>query len=389
VFEGRWSVNQRSAPDTVGGRLARLLHNAPSGTFAELEAALLLPNGISLGDVLEDRYHAPLGDLVAAAEILDVPLSVLTGQTPVQNDLLVSTRLGYALEHKIPTTVIEYVGKLSRQAELLDSWLGDMPNNLKGLPLSRDPHFLSAGKISAQRVRDALGLGNDPIGDLVNLVENSGLPVCFRHLPSGVRGLNVLQQSSGGPPRRIVVITADEPWTAQRFTLAHELCHGLYNDQGQVIVDDVDTPDTKPELRAEAFARHLLLPTESIRLELLKSHWRADQPQFVLYLMVSYGISRDATVRALQSDGLIDAEDADHLRQCSVTQLIAESPYEVEWARLSADDGVESGSPLLVQRALKAYEQGFINAQIVADLLDQGLEETKLELARQGWTTDN
>jgi Zn-dependent peptidase ImmA (M78 family) len=366
-----------------------LLHNAPPSTFAELETALLLPDGVSLVDVLEDRYHAPLGDLVAAAEILDVPLSVLTGQTSAQSDLLVSTRLGYALGHKIPITVVEYVGKLSRQAELLDSWLGEMPNKLKGLPLSRDAHFISAGKLSAQRVRDALGLGNDPIGDLVSLVEDSGLPVCFRRLPSGVRGLNVLQQSSGGPPRRVIVIAADEPWTAQRFTLAHELCHGLYDDQGQVIVDDVDTPDTLPELRAEAFARHLLVPTESLRLELLKSQWRASQPEFVLYLMVSYGISRDATVRALQSDGLIDAKDAEDLRGCNVTQLVAQSSYEAKWARLSAEEGVESGSPVLVQRALEAYEQGFVDAQVVADLLDQSLEETKSELTRQGWTTDN
>ena len=65
-----------------------------------------------------------------------------------------------------------------------------------------------------------------------------------------MHGLNV-QDEREGISTRLIIVSSSGPWTLQRYTLAHELGHSLYNDAGQVIVDLVEEPDRLPELRAE------------------------------------------------------------------------------------------------------------------------------------------
>jgi len=129
--------------------------------------------------------------------------------------------------------------------------------------MSTDAFRVRAGQKSAQLVRDGLRLGADPIPDLVDLAERLGFPVAFRALPEDMHGLNVQDQREGIVTRLIIVSTRG-PWTLRRYTLAHELCHALYDDAGRVIVDVVEEPVRLPEVRAESFARHLLLPADAL-----------------------------------------------------------------------------------------------------------------------------
>jgi Zn-dependent peptidase ImmA (M78 family) len=368
------------------GRIKLLLgHSNVSG--AELSRALALPSDVTVDDVLAGDYPLSATDLVAIADLLDVPVTVLTGQVPMDGHLGVSLRLGAVEAADVPSEALQYADKVLGYRVLLDSWLGAVRSPLAGVGMSADSYFMRAGQRSAERVRDALQLDEDPIPDLVALTEALGYPVTFRRLPEGMHGLNIRDEREG-PPTRLIIVSTQDPWTRQRFTLAHELCHALYDDAGQVIVDLVEVPDRLPELRAESFARHLLLPSAALTEDVRSAREEGTSLELLTAcLMVRWGMSKQAVLRALGDDGLAESGETSAVQAYPVHQLMARSGLSEQWQTLSAGQGEPSGSPWLVNRALEAYGNGWVGAHVVADLLGQDLETTERQLIVQGWAT--
>lgn len=374
----------KTLPSSPADRIALLLA-ASDVTEDELAQALGLPAGVSAHTVLAGDHALSPSDLVVAADLLDVPVTVLSGHVPLDRHLGVSLRLGTVEAPDVPAEALRYAEELLRFKGLLDSWLSGLVSPLAGVSMSTHKLAKKAGQVSAQRVRDGLGLGEEPLADLVGLAEKLGFPVAFRPLPSGVCGFNVRDEREGTVTRLIIVSTRD-PWTRQRYTLAHEICHGLYDDDGQVIVDLVDVPDVLPELRAESFARHLLLPASSSRREVTRAHAQGDSWQVLTArLMVRWGISRAAVLRALVDDELAGPAEISAVRDCSVERLMAGAGVLEQWRELSAGQSEPSGSPLLVERGLEAFSRGLVGVSVVAELLGQDVESTREQLVAQGW----
>lgn len=375
----------RESPSSAASRIKRLLASSDL-TKAELASVLDLPSGITIDAVLAGGHELSATDLVAAADVLDVPVTVLTGQLPMDQHLGVSLRLGTIDAPDVPAEALQSAEMHLRYRALLDSWLEPPGNPMGAVSMSTDNFYIGAGRESARRVRDALGLGDSPIPDLVDLVELLDFPVIFQPLPVDMHGLNVRDEREG-IPTRVIVISSCGPWTLQRYTLAHELCHGLYDDPGQVIVDCVDTPEVLPELRAEQFARHLLLPAGALRRE-VRQALHSGKPWHILIpqLMVQWGMSRRAIVRALCDDGLAGADELKPVESYPIADLMARAGLTEEWERLCAGQEEASGSPLLVSRAVEAYGKGWVDLHVVADLLGQDLQTTERELTEKGWT---
>jgi IrrE N-terminal-like domain len=377
-------MTRRTLPSSPADRIALLLARSDASK-EDLARALDLPADVPVDAVLTGDHELSPSDLVAVADVLDVPVTVLSGQVPVDSHLGVSLRLGTVDAPDVPEEALQYADHLLRYRGLLDSWLGMPRGPLAGVDMSA--HWLrkEAGKISAQRVRDGMQLGEEPIPDLVGLVEELGFPVAFRRLPDGMHGLNV-QDAREGTVTRLIIVSTSGPWTLQRYTLAHELCHALYDDAGQVIVDLVDVPDLLPEVRAEVFARHLLLPVRALKRDV--SQARRDGvswPVLTARLMVKWGMSRMAILRALEDDRLASPAEITTVRSRSVDGLMTEAGLTERWRELSAGESEPSGSPWLVSRALEAYRHGWVGAHVVADLLGQDIEATRRELEAQGW----
>lgn len=377
-------MTKQTLPSSPAGRIELLLRHSDVSR-AELARTLDLPREISVDDVLTGTYELSPADLVVVAELLDVPVTVLSGQVPINRHLGVSLRLGAVEAPDVPEGALEYADRLLRYRGLLDSWLGVLRSPLAGVGMSTDRYHIRAGRESAQRVRDGLQLGKEPIADLVGLAESLGFPVAFRALPEGMHGLNV-QDEREGISKRLIIVSTLGPWTLQRYTLAHELGHALYNDAGQVIVDLVEVPDRLPELRAEEFARHLLLPPSALERD-VRSARREGVPWGVLTarLMVRWGMSRKAILRALESDRLASSEETAAVGKRSVNQLMEDAGLTKQWQALSAGQSEPCGSPWLVSRALEAYSHGWVGAHVVADLLNQDVETTRRQLIIQGW----
>ncbi|MFF2058970.1 ImmA/IrrE family metallo-endopeptidase [Rhodococcus qingshengii] len=368
---------ESALPQTPTERIALLVEQSSDEDRAEISRLLGVPLTTPLETALRSSQGISLSDIVSISEIIGVPSSALTGQAPLDRNFAVSLRLGIAERTGAPVESLEFIELILRRINLLDSWLGESTNALRDVPLRRSGYFKGDGETSALRIRDAIGVVDEPLHDLVGLVESCAIPVYFRDLPNDVHGLNVRDERDGITSRVIVVSTRD-PWTRQRFTLAHELCHGLYDDDGQVIVDQINVPETLPELRAEVFARHLLLPTRALKREFkIASRRNLKLPQFVAHIMTSYGISKKATINALASDGLASADQVAHLDQYPVPNLMKDAGLSETWFDMSEGESEGSASPWLVDRALNAYSHGFVGIQVVADVLEEDLETTR------------
>ena len=132
----------------------------------------------------------------------------------------------------------------------------------------------------ARSARNALGLGNEPIGSMRELAENRlGIPVIQARLPKGVAGATVMSVDERGEETRGVVLNTlgeNENVWVRRATLAHEIGHLLYDPDEQLQRVRMDSYDGSQqdaqayepdyvEQRANAFAIALLAPNEAVR----------------------------------------------------------------------------------------------------------------------------
>jgi len=140
---------------------------------------------------------------------------------------------------------------------------------LPGYPAYRHGHYL------AQRTRQALSLGNEPITSMREFCEETlGIPVIQVELGEWVAGVTVEVATN---TRAIVVNISGGNRDAfmRRSTLAHEVGHLLYDPRQQLNrlrvdeYDDLATPahaiEDRVEQRANAFAVELLAPHEAAR----------------------------------------------------------------------------------------------------------------------------
>ncbi|UZJ26902.1 ImmA/IrrE family metallo-endopeptidase (plasmid) [Rhodococcus antarcticus] len=374
---------------TPGARLSALLAVSEL-TAAQLSVGMLLAEAVPVERVLDGTYEPSVSELLGAADVLEVPVAVLTGELPVSGHLGVSLRLGRIRGAEALSGPLAYANRLLDHGALLDSWFGPaaapLRESLSRVMLSRDKFGKAAGMVTADRVRAVLDLGDDgPITDMVAMVESFGIPVASLPLPAGVHGLNVRDLRTGGA-HRVILVSSTDVWAKQRYTLAHELCHALYDDKDQVIVDRAEEPEALPEWRAESFARHLLLPTRSVREAVRRApagprRWQ----QVTASLMARFGVSRDATVIALQEDGGVPSVELDSVRSARVDDLLAAANLVDQWREFCVAEHAESGSPTLVSRAAQAYGNGWVRADLVADLMRGDIETVERELAAAGW----
>lgn len=128
----------------------------------------------------------------------------------------------------------------------------------------------------------------------------------------------------------IICINSTTSYGRQRFTLAHELYHVLYEEGMHRVICDMNINENKSESEKEAdqFAGYLLMPYDAL-LEYKpdKSKWDLEK---VIDAEQFFQISHQAMLHRLVCDNLMSSKLAERYKSVTVSTIAAKLGYDKE-----------------------------------------------------------
>lgn len=173
-------------------------------------------------------------------------------------------------------------------------------------------------EISSEALSLRRQLGEDsysPI-DVFSILGNADdLTVVFYPMSERISGACIRDNGN-----KLIAINSNLTYGRQRFTAAHELYHLFFHEQlnGVLCAKDIDNVKDPQEMEADIFASYFLVPHDSladyIKTRLKKKKLELDVDD-VVRIEQYYGLSRQATLRRLVSNGYLNQEQAAPMRQ--------------------------------------------------------------------------
>lgn len=237
------------------------------------------------------------------------------------------------------------------------------------------------GCAAAARFRQAHNLGVQPLGDLVAVIEQAtGFDVAVLDVGPDEHGLAMRD-----PARQTVFIGVARTRRPmrQRSTLAHELAHVLFDDWGDGDAENWSAR-SPAEVRADAFARHLLVPVDGLR-EFLGSPEVLTESKLSAVVQ-RFLVSPQLAAIALRQAGYIDDATKQEWMTLTTPKLAARYGWIDQYETLQTDSGRTRAPQRLLARAITGYAEGVLGAQAVATLRGITVEAAKQELEDAGVT---
>jgi Zn-dependent peptidase ImmA (M78 family) len=169
----------------------------------------------------------------------------------------------------------------------------------------------------------------------------------------------------------------------QRSTLAHELGHVLFGDWADS--DAGNWSDRDPaEIRADAFARHLLIPVEGLRDFIGQ---RPAVAESALSAVVQrFLVSPQIAAIALHEAGYIDEATKREWMTLRTPRLAARFGWADQYQALQASSDRRRAPQRLLARAIAGYVEGVLPAQAIATLRGISVEALMDEFGEAGVT---
>lgn len=190
-------------------------------------------------------------------------------------------------------------------------------------------------------------------------------------------GLSMCDPASG----RVVIAVATTPHPMrQRSSIAHELGHVLAGDldQAEPLVPGERSP---AEIRADAFARHLLLPLAAIRRRLGADGTPAKVSLAHLSdLVQEFEVSARLAAIQLRTLKLIDADTCSAWGTRSAANLSTTFGWGSQYRALAADSSVPRAPQALMARAVEGYQRGVLGINELAAWYGRDSGELEAEL---------
>jgi len=296
----------------------------------------------------EDNRMMPAPETLSRlAQALNVRIEFLLRQAPVvridpvfRRHRRMSAKTEQALRAQIQEWLERYL--------LTEFMLPDEPNNEwlpAGFPYS--VQTLDDVERAAIALRVAWELGNDPIDNLTELLEDRGIKVGVIEGADDFDACTFLYD--GHTP--VIVVNRHRPVDRQRFDLAHELGHLMMH-----VAEGLDE-----EKAAHRFAAAFLVPAEVAFRELGHSRNHLDLLE-LMELKEKYGMSMAAWIRRAQDLGILRTGATRYLWQ----QLSARGWRKQEPVELPAE--TPSRMLRLVRRLVA---EGIISEARAAELMGQ------------------
>lgn len=331
---------------------------------ARLRAGLSLRG---LEDKIEKKVTAQAigkyerGDMQPHPQILEVLIEALG----VQKDFLVtqqSIELGAiefrentirskAEERYVESTIYDHVSKYLQVEELLDvvvfDW--DKPRQYP-FPLRQ----LVDAEWAAHKLRDDWNIGNDPIPDFSEFLEERGFKIIVEQLPESIAGVTCFVNTMKGWKVPVIVTNNQITGERQRFTMAHELGHLLLEDKNK---------DINLEKACDKFAGALLMPDRFLWAALGKSRNTISIGELVS-LKKFLGVSVQAIVYRCKDLGIINDYTYRLLYREFSKRGWLKPPYE-------EPNKLDLEKPQRFKRlCLRALAEGLMNDAMAAELLE-------------------
>jgi Zn-dependent peptidase ImmA (M78 family) len=237
------------------------------------------------------------------------------------------------------------------------------------------------GCASAARFRQDHHLGVQPLGDLLEVIEQAtGIDVAVLDVGPDEHGLAMRDPTHGTV---FIGVARTRNPMRQRSTLAHELGHVLFDDW--VDSDAGDWSDRSPaEIRADAFARHLLVPVEGLRD--FVGAWSSVGPSTLSAVVQRFLVSPQIAAIALRQARCINEATKQEWMTLSAPQLAARFGWTDQYQVLQASSDRRRAPQRLLARAITGYAEGVLPAQAIATLRGISLEAVVEELGEAGVT---
>jgi Zn-dependent peptidase ImmA (M78 family) len=217
---------------------------------------------------------------------------------------------------RVEATVIERVERYLVIEELLELDSAEWHRPFEQRRLAS----LEGSEELAADLREAWGLGLDPIPNLTELLEEKGIKVLVIDLPERVSGLTCLVERGGAkPPVPVIVVNQCFPLERRRFTLAHELGHRLIDDQSPV----------DHEKASNRFAGAFLIHGDHLKAEVGAHRRQVSSPEIIALKRI-YRVSAAAMLMRLKQIDILSEPAVAYAFQTFARSWRREEPEPIE-----------------------------------------------------------
>lgn len=234
------------------------------------------------------------------------------------------------------------------------------------------------GRQAAEKFRRAHRLGSQPLGDLVTLVEQeTDVDVAILDVDPDEHGLTMRDPERG----TIFIAIARTPHPMrQRSTLAHELGHVVFGDW----TEDVVATRSHEEVRADAFARHLLLPVDGLAAWLGEPSQAQVGPQDLSDVVERFLVSPAIASIQLARGGYISAATKEEWVGLTTRRLATQHGWSDHYAALQTEADRTRAPRQLLARATRGYVEGVVSIETLASLRGVPVNDLVEELDEAG-----
>ena len=266
--------------------------------------------------------------------------------------------------------------KLCRMEHEIESLLGVRPRVVTFERASPDSFMKRHGQTNAEKLRTDLRLGDRPIDNPFYLARMLGCHVFRRTLRNSAVSGVMIRHDEFGP---CILINYSEDLYRQSFSVAHELCHAILDDNYNVTVsfeqvsEEENDIRQRREWRANSFASHLLFP-QSVRERFPLGVTNDDRARAICHAAVSYGINPVVVLYALEEGNRLTSQEVATLKpglkiaqdQKDDADLAGETARVQERRERHLAVGLSSE---YVDTCVRAYREGKISFGRLADAL--------------------
>jgi Zn-dependent peptidase ImmA (M78 family) len=248
----------------------------------------------------ENNEMMPSSDvLLKLAEALDVRMEFLLRSAPeleIRPVYRKHSRMGKKAQASVKAQIQDWLERYLMVESFFSEDEIDQFHQPEGFPFP--VKSIESAEVAADRLREEWRLGNDPIDNLTELLEEKGIKVGLVEGDDNFDACTFLYD--GEMP--VIAVNESRTGDRQRFSLAHELGHILLEV----------APGVDEEKSAHRFASAFLVPSDAARMELGQTRSSLDSHELLL-LKQKYGMSMAAWIYRASDLGILHENDVRNL----------------------------------------------------------------------------